>query len=628
MDSGQPPFNATLFQQEACLEELRAEYEDPDDAPVTGINACLEQFQVEDFEFENSTYIWTLLLKYGEAWPVQLRNQYVEMSEAHAGEVVDLTENRNDIPRHFNEILRQLAGVQATKLQCGNFAVNPYLRKAHLNLYKYSAEIQVTLSYVDAAGVRHEITGGQPGPEGGFDLADYYQDGPNERYEINYPYPGIWQLRSEDCDGLDAFYDPIVINPLGYQLNLPAVVQEYDEEPFYSPNQPYYLEYQIKDQEGEIIPQADHSQFAIDFTVEAVQPDGTTVDYSMEYHPGTQTFRSNEPIKVPLPGEYQINLSGSYWMHEGRPTEIGDSYTEVFDTRKEFFSHPGLAFNATPVTPFDFEILAPTSGEVLSPAHESIRQGWPLKVRPFLVSARFLDEQGEPLTDLAGILADPDGALLATVTTADGDVEELRLTPENGIYGGTVAGLGDEGEYTLRVDLQSGVDEDYRALRDATQVSFNREDTFFTRAGSYYRILLLLVGLVALLILRSMLIRTNKVRGELVFVDGDTELATFPLYNGKNWRYIGPDRLKQFPALMLRSMRVSNSRKPGGGKRRRSPNEAVFEGSDYVGTDGADGVRIRFVTSDGRKFSQDIAPELPTSYNSDTMAQLIYKLHS
>ena len=623
------PFDPVLLQQEICLDGLFEQYGDIEAIPAEEKNACLDQFNVSADAYQNSTYIYLVFLKFGETYSNRLRAYYEEIAEGHAGNVYDLTESRNDIPTLFRIILTRLAGVKATRLSCGNFAVNPYLRKATIVFYKFDAEIKVTLSYTDSQGKRHEITAGQPGSSGGFDVDEYYQYGANERYVFDLPYPGIWQLQSENCDGLDAFYDPVKINASGYQLSLPTEIAQYDREPFYDQAQPYYLEYQMKDEGNDVIPQADFPEFAVQFQVVVTDPLNVAFPYSMQWVASEQLFRSTTPLQVKDPGEYSVSIYGSTLEHQGEPSPVGDSRAVTFDSTRDLFSHTGLTFSVFPVTPFTFEVLSPEPNQLLSPVHGTIREGWPLPVYPFSIRARITDEQGSLFPDLADILINPTEALMATVTTGGEQPQSQSITlipdPSHpGEYTGEFNDFAALGEYQLVVKLQSGYSAHYRPLIQQTMVGFQRGDGTWNLATTYYIILVILIALFLLWIAYNVRIRNNKIGGELVFWDGSTQLASFGLKSGKNWRDISPRELKNNPMLMLKRVRVTNLGKPG--KHAKTNREAEDAVSGPMFNTGPSGVRVQCVTTtSNRRFTVELTPDLPTTYSSDTMAQMEYK---
>ncbi|MBM4424659.1 MAG: VWA domain-containing protein [Chloroflexi bacterium] len=619
------PFDPTLLKQETCIGDLRTEYGETDNIPPEKLNDCLSQYRVEPAAYDNSTYIWTILLNHGEAYSRSLRDAYVEMSESHAGEVKDLSENRNDIPTTFNEIISQLAGVEATRLTCDQFAVSPYLESAKIVLYKISADNKVRLSYTDAGSVFHQIENGLPTGTGGFDVKKYESYGPNERYEIRRPYPGIWKLEADDCKGFDAYYDPVIINPGGYQSNLPAIPQ-YDRAPFYDNDvqRQFFLEYPMRDENGTVVLQADHPRFAVNLDVEVTTPSGDSYPLTMEWVASEQLFRSKEPLQVPVDGAYTIDIIGTTFEHEGEPSPVGNNYTEVFASTRELFRHEGVEFTVFPVTPFIIQILSPKPGEELSPIHGAINEGWPLPVQPITVEAQITDRDGKPLDKLSDVLLNPDEALAAKVKA--GEEESVLITlgcDETGHCVGAIEGFAVEGDQRVIVELQSGSTEQYRPDAQVAEVQFRRVDPLFSRAGFYYLMLALAILTAAAVVAYNIAIRTNKVSGMLVFKDGTATIAEFNLASGVNWRAIGKRELAPYLQLMLKRMRVVNRGKPGGGRRRAQPEDAVT-GGFFSGGSSHPGVRVDCVAN-GRRFSVDLDPDLPVTYSDETMATMEFK---
>src|SRR5690606_27746726 len=152
----------------------------------------------------------TMLISYGSAWPQSLRSVYESMATIHGGGVIDISQKRKDIPATFLNIMTDLAGVPVTRLGCGNFAVNTLVRHARMTFFKINEETDVKISYVDADNNVHEVINGDHA--GGFNVLEHYSEGANERYVLDFPYPGIWRLESDSCDGIDAYYEPILLD--------------------------------------------------------------------------------------------------------------------------------------------------------------------------------------------------------------------------------------------------------------------------------------------------------------------------------------------------------------------------------------------------------------------------------
>ena len=139
------PFDSSLLKKEQCLDGLRDRYTALDEAPSESVNACLALCPDSTCNYAESTYIWMILFKSFEVYPRGLLDTYRNIAESHGGELIELSQNRQDVPTTFRTLLSDLAGVKASLLQCGKFVVNPYLRKATLNVYKLDEDLSVTL---------------------------------------------------------------------------------------------------------------------------------------------------------------------------------------------------------------------------------------------------------------------------------------------------------------------------------------------------------------------------------------------------------------------------------------------------------------------------------------------------
>lgn len=469
------PFSDSLLEREACIATLRDEVGPDNPLPGEAVNNCLDQYQVSDDAYQNSTYIWMILLRSGQAYPADLRQIYANIAESHAGEIIDLSDNRSEIPTTFRNILEQLTGVRAIRLACGSFAVNPYLDKAVLTFYKYDANVVVSLSYTDVRGTRYEISDGLS--DSGFSIADYQRDGANERYVLTRPYPGIWNLSSENCDGLDTFYDPISFSPEAYQPNIPAELPQRDRTPFYDEDSPHYLEYQMLDEAGQVVPQADHPQFAINIRFVVTDPSGQEKEYPMAWVGDELLFRAMEPLQTPIVGGYQIHVTGTTLRREGEPSPIDNNYADVFNSSYELLNHNG-GFTVFEVTPFVLDIVEPTAEQVLIPVHGPAGPNTPPSLLPIPIRVRITDRQGQALPDLNNVFRTPDNVLSANVT-AGGNSESILLTRDlatTNEYIGEIPGLNITGDHQIVVNLVSEFNEDYYPDNRLASVAFTRLD--------------------------------------------------------------------------------------------------------------------------------------------------------
>ena len=625
------PFDENLLKRENCLDSLRDTEEGLQNASSEEINTCIAHCPEAECDYQGSTYIWMILLHTFEGYSRGVIDTYQTIAEDHGGALIELTENAEDIPSTFRGIISKLAGVEAALLDCGKFIVNPYLRKATLNIYKLDAGNNVTISYVDEQNQRHEIVGGVANTDDGFDLAEeWYAFGTNERYVFNYPYPGFWDLRADDCSGLDAYYEEINIDA-GYEHRVPSQIAQYDREPYYDSEDPFYMEVQMIDENGQIIKQADHSRFEVHTTALVTLPDDTTETYDMEWVPEESIFRSIDPIRVPIPGMYSIDVVGKTYRHEGEPTDFeSESYSSVFAEEFELFRLEDAEFNVFPVTPFQIEILSPESGAFLGAVHEAFRFSWPLDVQSIRIGARIVDSQGNPLSgDISEVLENYEDALHAHIVGFDSTNEILTYNPDTGEYWGSIRNFEEEGEHTIVVSLATGYDETYRPLNLEESVEFSRQDGIIHRANFYKSLLWGVIGMVGLRIGLCILSNRNPVSGDLVFYDGMSDLCTFSLgvgkLCGKSKRTISKKELNPYLQLGLKKVtaRVQKSISGARGRETMDDGDGLYFAESL--DSGHPGITIKFWPNSGeRPYTIDLNPNVKTTFSEHGVLQIKY----
>lgn len=659
-------FDETLLKQENCLKDLREKYQDKE-IPPEEVNACLDQFRIDPGQINNSTYIWTMLLKQGmSTYPRSLRDIYVDIANSHAGDAIDLRKNRQDIPSNFLNILSSLAGVKATRISCGNFAVNPYLDQARLTFFKIDEATDVTISYEDALGNLQKIVDGQP-QGGGFDVAEWYAQGTNERYVFNNPYPGIWRIESDACQDIDAYYEEVQFDIGGLQplkiltpeneaippeASIDLVkIEKYPQAPYTDPQKPYYLQFTMRDKNGDVIKNADDPFFGVNFTVTVVDPKGDPKIYEMEWKADLSLYQSTEPVSLPHQGEYQITVGGDTLTREYPygPLDRDLSKEKVFDIVHNLFSYeakmnvvcPNLEIvdrcpwetrvaedgcTFCPIREFNYSLTVPEDGSSIGPVHQTIRSGWPLKVNPFNVTVQFNSADDKPI-NLDEILTNPSTPLAVRVSSSTDDktVSLVRDATNPLIYHGVVDDMDEEGNYRIVANLTSPYSEFYRSQNNTAEATFSRGDQTWNKETTYRTLFYILCMIVGVLILRYILIRTNRVKGVLVFTDGSTQIAEFPLNSGKNWIDFKKKTLEQYPQLDLKKLRVNSM-----SKRRQKARKVEGEDQILMSSDAASGpgVKVSGRTAETKKsFSFTLPPNQATDYSEDSVARMEYKEH-
>lgn len=618
-------FNEALLNRETCLASLADEHGSYKDIPSEEAAHCYDDYPVSDDEYRESTYVFALLIGHGSAYSQLLKDEINEMASSLGGRLEDLKQDGSDIPEKMEEILTQLAGVKVGRLQCGQFAVNPYLKRAIIVIHKNATDLTTRMWYEDDAG-RHEISG-ETIVNGGFDLEEVNFYGPSERYTFRYPAPGLWHLEADDCQGITAYYQEATINVQGYSLGIDQVPQ-YDREPYADPHNSYFIDYQMIEEDGTLIDEADHSRFKVNFDLRVTRPGGEVQTPRVEWNAAQHKFTAVDPIQVPVPGTYQVDMVGTTFHHVGEPAPVGPSYQETFSEERELFRLENMTFEVFPVNPFHFEVLTPTDSEVLSPIHDSIQAGWPLPVRKIPVSVKIVGRDGQTINaPLSDVLVDPSNAL-AAVASLDGTNTtsgQIILQPDPAIPGvlrGEIAEFDAEGDLTLTVSLNDqgrSRTSIFRPEAYEAVVRFQRIDSPWGRASTYYTILAALIALILIIVIYNIAIRTNKVRGQLVFKDNTVDIATFSLSSGVNWKVIPARVLRSFPQIPLTQIRVVNAGKPA--QRQQTSADVLI---DDGGFDGMTGVIAQCSARGGRRYSVHLAPNIPTSFDDESSLTVEY----
>ncbi len=663
------PFDETLLKQEQCLSEARATY-GVNAVPAEVSNKCLSTYLIDTTNlriYDKSTYIWTLLLKHDLAYSIQLRDEYERMSDSHAGQVINLTENRADIPSTFLDILSQLAGVKAQRLSCGNFAVNPYLRQMRLVFFKVDNDTKVTLSYVDAAGNTHLVENGQG--DTGITIAEHDASGPNERYVIDNPYPGLWHFTSDDCSGISAYYEPLemsvggaekpmqILAPdgIGYYLDFTNLVITKPADPEHlRANDKFYLQYTIRDNNGTIIKQAEPPIFAIQFNVNVTDPKGGKESYDMEWLPEQQLFRSKSWLKFQYQGEYVVNLSGETSNRESPYGPINDPVaTTVFNTKRHLFdyaekfsvvcsnigsrntypwpediSHDADGCDVLPIRNYDFKITEPNNNDNV-PIHGTIIDGWPLPIHPIDFVITLVDAQGKDLLpdDVFTNIAQPFGVTI-TVGNQTVDVAYKQDLNNPARYIGEITNVNTVGKYVLTANLTSDDAKFYEPLNRTAKQTFNLRDTFWTTSSTYYMLLALLICIAIASLTYSIMITNNKVNGTLVFRAGNTVIHSFSLRGGKNWKDISSRELARYPELDLARLRVTSLPKKKATRRNTSHSDSEFSEMSSVSTNGLNldhpGVSVSGRTRSRHPINKRLQSRIGENYSAETEANMEY----
>lgn len=535
------PFDPTLLRLEQCLDENR----NPKDrtVPPEAISACYSQYPVTDLMYQNSTYIYTMLLNYGTAWPKSLRDIYEDISVSHGGETFDIVENQKDIPLTFMNILSELSGVQVTRLTCDNFAVNPLVSQARMTFFKIDKETEIIISYTDANGVDYQLKTSDFSVDenelmtenkqlDGFDVQEHYA-GINERFVVNDPYPGIWRIESDSCSGVEAIYETVDLdvsgglNPVriwnaneGYLLPDQALLPEFDQDPYFNEDKQYFVTYELRDNKGNIVPAIINPALGVQATATITTQEGAS-QYPMVWDEDLQKYRTETPILLPNPGDYAVAVSG-FVPHKEMPygPVKSQNISDVFQERMDLFNVTDLGFSVFEVMP-----ISPISEVTSKTIHKGLfasKFKWPLEVNPIGVKVFFVDQESNRLPEETKIFTgDPNQAIIARWEQADACSESVYLVEDEnqkGVFIGNLPPCTKEGTVDVIVEVPGEYDNHVRLLTKTDIKQITLQDNLFTSPTTYIVLLSLLLVAVFIKLISCIVNGRNPVSGVIKLV--------------------------------------------------------------------------------------------------------------
>lgn len=537
------PFDSVLLGREQCLSSLVDTYGSLEDTPYEHLNKCIQDFDVSDTAYNNSVYINMLLMNYGSAWPKTVKTLYSEITQSHGGSVMDfydqgLSDNRNAIPAYFQTVLASLIGVPSGAIACGANVVNPYLDHATFIFYKYSPDTVVKIRYVDAQGVQHEIAGNEAS-NGGFDVVEYSREGTNERYIFKDPYPGIWYIESDRCTngGVNVFYSEVALAAAQFSLNLP-VVPQYDLPPYYDASDPFRITYQMHDVAGNIVQNSADPFFGLETSATVTDPNGKKLVYPMQWDATKKQFETVDPVQVPVPGPYSVELKGIAKKHNGEFSTQNLSKEVIFSDQTVLFDHLNLQFTVAYVTPFVITVEIPKDNQRIGQIHKTILSGFPLKVSPIEVKVHVAMRDGELNIPITEILDDPSNSFTAYVEYPDGTHSEsylLKQDPhDSASFLGNIEGIDSTSPLKIHIDLSGSYNSDYRPDQRNLVRSISRFDSLPIFRDGFYILLGILIVLALLgWILYQVWLSKNKLQGYVDFLLNGNTIYSLPIFNGK-----------------------------------------------------------------------------------------------
>lgn len=532
-------FSTALANRERCIQQLIKDNSgDFDRVPQEKILKCMQDYDILKNEYADSTYLYIVLMNYQEGWSREAKQIYHDVAESHMGELMDFqdksVENRNAIPEYFRKVLSSMVGVPSGRVSCGPVAVNPYMDKATFVFYKFSADTEVNLTYTDNKGHKCNISGGEVNPECAVTFEhDAY--GPNERYVIEKPYPGIWHIESDRCssDGVSAYYTEVKLNS-GDAINWSMrPIQQVEIAPFYDEEEPVYLpDYVMKSDTGEEVDNSPNPKFGVNVIATVVDPvtkDETTYPY--KWVEGGR-FRAVDPLKVPNMGTYQVSIEGTSKFYPGNNAPVTGDIENTFTETRVLFKHDtqNMEFVVKEVKPFRFEVEDPTLVNKSDQIHYDVTHGWPLEVLPLEVSARTYwveYDSGNPPV-LREILENPESAFVAWIETNEGATERVQMKIDkedpNRLYA-EFEGIDSDLPMSFKVKLEGDVNQDYRVVSREAVKNFVREDSSaWSKHQTYITLLMILIGLTIILAIIPFFTHFDPVQGRLEFYEGTQKM--------------------------------------------------------------------------------------------------------
>lgn len=547
------PFDESLYQREMCLAEGRAEAVEKGVGAIDHemLNYCLTNYPVEPDAYENSTYIFSILLNKGNIYQENVYRSIKQISESHAGTVNLLVDN-DDIPSIFVDIMTNLSGIEMIKVGCVNFAVEPYLQQATLTFFKADEDINVEISY-ERDGTTYTLV--QDDVEGitswpfslpGFVIKDHTVDETIERFVFDHPVGGWWNIRASvftDCSRIQAYYEPIDISPI--LLEPQSVIPQYDLPPFYDEADPVYYAYQLANRDGSGEPLSLDPLYPLILSVAIVHPDGKQEIQELVYDSDRKVYRSVEPVLVSTPGRYEFTTTAT--------TRYVDS--EITEPRILFVDGP-RTYEVLTVEPFVFLITKPMPGETLR-LHDNFPR---YDLLPFSFAIQ-ISRRGGGDMDSALVFPDTSMAFSGQITTSSGEiVGTVNFIPNPSNPGEFTVRTDmsiEEGTYQLTV-LVGEYNAQYHPDNSTASVVFTVKDNLASDPDVPKIIGIILGVLLLAVIIIIILNRTHPVTGSLIFELGTAEVAEVPISSG--WNVTTRKRSTLDPQLGLKLLKARRSR--------------------------------------------------------------------
>lgn len=431
----------------------------------------------------------------------------------------------NQIPVTFTDILDKLSGNTSRSVKCEPLSVDPYQESAQLNFFRNTTNSPVQVFIRDYDGKESVLINGKVENGGKLDVDyTYYSDGVNESYFIHHPVPGLWTITMVDptyCEELRAQFIPIQasavrVAPTG---GLPQNVDKDITGLDYDPEDPYYLEYNIVDRFGSVLP-AYGNYYPINADIIITSPSGLSYQRNLEYETTKGVWQSNEPLPTIELGTYHYSLVGKALSTDGKSELIiipqQDGAYEVSQA----------------VSRFSWQITSPASGK-----SSQISTGFGCATSPNDVEINLV------LTDYPGPNTKPEdrtpieptgilsGETLFVIQVVEPAGNPLKIpfkyvgtSADPGKFRAIIPGdkLSDPGRYTLKVVMTEEINQGWGVRGIETNVNdvitLIRFDSPFTSRNACTASKVGSVVLAIILLILFIICITGKPHGYIYFV--------------------------------------------------------------------------------------------------------------
>lgn len=534
-------FDKDLQALDDAIKQAELTYGKIENIPDEDVKNIFADHPVTVDQFYGSTYIFILAMNARDPYLDIVGEVFKQIASEHGGELIDLQQNDLEVPKQFNRVLSQLAGVTPKLFGCGNLAIDPYLSGAVLDVFKMAEGLEVEIKYNGKS-----LKAGQ-GDVDYFGMVQYSQFGAVEHYRFVQPQAGLWTIDATNCNGIESSFIPFKANVV--QLEPSAIVPQYLKGTATSdPDYPYYLKYRIEDTETGLVLNS-NPDYPLTAKASITGPDGTITQVEFEFA-GNGEWVSKQAIPTNQLGDYKVEIEGRADCVVD-PTEPERCPQPTF----QVFKFTDGVYSTKVVSPFRISIISPIAGKNL-PLHGTlIPQG--LADQSVQIQLQVLDEKDKPLNYNDVFLTDPSQALNVVLTSGK-EIATVTMSvdpTDSSILVGETSRPFLAGTNTVIVNvLPKQYDhEKYIPYDFPLSVSFQRSDPLFQNP-LFYRILLwiLILGVVGLMIF-FIYGKSRALRGELIFTSG-IEHRSLSLSGGWYTKTFG---IKRASSSWLRDLNIT-----------------------------------------------------------------------